>query len=372
MTYDLNESVNKLKKVIHTTQTTYSIAEILSLYRDNELILRPQYQRFFRWSPLQKAKLIESILLEIPMPIFFVYSTREGTFEVIDGQQRLSTIFEFITQPITEKGPKSFLKDEDDDFKPPLKLNLTESKLEFENLGWHDLIIELQRKFKQYRLVLSVIKDTSEENTKYDLFQRLNSGGTPLSGQESRNCLMIMLKDGLYEFISGLRESTDSFKDIIDISENQKYQSYPDELATWFSALFIYDDYSGNKNQNSEEYLDAVIKNHFTKIIEHKINIKECFTFTMTTLNKLKGKQAFKMLSSKGIESGAFNLTCFIALSLYFISIYKKNNLVPEELDQETLEKDIKTMKEFVTSKPRGIRTIAFIPDINREVNELC
>lgn len=97
MTYDLNESVNKLKKVIHTTQTTYSIAEILSLYRDNELILRPQYQRFFRWSPLQKAKLIESILLEIPMPIFFVYSTREGTFEVIDGQQRLSTIIEGFT-----------------------------------------------------------------------------------------------------------------------------------------------------------------------------------------------------------------------------------------------------------------------------------
>ena len=370
MTYDLNESINKLKKVIHTTQTTYSIAEILSLYRDNELVLRPQYQRFFRWSPLQKAKLIESIFLEIPMPIFFVYSTREGTFEVIDGLQRLSTIFEFIAQPITE-GPKSFLRDENDNFKEALKLNLTESKLEFENLGWHDLGIELQRKFKQYRLVLSVIKDSSQEDTKYDLFQRLNSGSTPLSGQESRNCLMIMLNDELYKFISGLTES-ESFKEIIDISENQKYQSYSDELATWFSALFIYDDYSGNKNQNSEEYLDAVIKNHFTKIIEHKINIKECFTFTMTTLNKLKEKQAFKTLSSKGIESGAFNLTCFIALSLYFISIYKKNNLVPEELDQEILEKNIQEIKEFVKSKPRGIRTIAFIADINRKTNELC
>ena len=304
------------------------------------------------------------------MPIFFVYSTREGTFEVIDGLQRLSTIFEFIAQPITE-GPKSFLRDENDNFKEALKLNLTESKLEFENLGWHDLGIELQRKFKQYRLVLSVIKDSSQEDTKYDLFQRLNSGSTPLSGQESRNCLMIMLNDELYKFISGLTES-ESFKEIIDISENQKYQSYSDELATWFSALFIYDDYSGNKNQNSEEYLDAVIKNHFTKIIEHKINIKECFTFTMTTLNKLKEKQAFKTLSSKGIESGAFNLTCFIALSLYFISIYKKNNLVPEELDQEILEKNIQEIKEFVKSKPRGIRTIAFIADINRKTNELC
>lgn len=367
---ELNESVNKLKKVIHTTQTTYSIAEILSLYRDNELVLRPQYQRFFRWSPLQKAKLIESILLEIPMPIFFVYSTSKGTFEVIDGLQRLSTIFEFIAQPITE-GPKSFLRDENDNFKEALKLNLTESKLEFENLGWHDLGIELQRKFKQYRLVLSVIKDSSQEDTKYDLFQRLNSGGTPLSGQESRNCLMIMLKDGLYEFISGLTKS-ESFQQIIDISENQKYQSYSDELATWFSALFIYDDYSGNKNQNSEEYLDAVIKNHFKEIIKHKTNIEACFTFTMRTLNKYKGKEAFKTLSSKGVESGAFNLTCFIALSLYLISIYKKNNLVPEELNQEILEKNIQTIKEFVKSKPRGIRTIAFIPELSRKINELC
>ncbi|MFM7459107.1 MAG: DUF262 domain-containing protein [bacterium] len=368
---ELNESINKLKKVIHTTQTTYSIAEILSLYRDNELILRPQYQRFFRWSPLQKAKLIESILLDIPMPIFFVYSTSEGAFEVIDGLQRLSTIFEFIAQPITE-GPKSFLRDENDNFKEALKLNLTESKLEFENLGWHDLGIELQRKFKQYRLVLSVIKDTSQEDTKYDLFQRLNSGGTPLSGQESRNCLMIMLKDGLYEFISGLTKSSESFTEMIDISENQKYQSYPDQLATWFSALFIYDVYSGNKNQNSEEYLDAVIKNYFREIIRHKTNIEACFTFTMRTLNKLKGKEAFKTLSSKGVESGAFNLTCFIALSLYFISIYKKSNNAVPEIDQGILEKNIQTIKEFVKSKPRGIRTIAFIAEINRKANEFC
>jgi hypothetical protein len=92
----------------------------------------------------------------------------------------------------------------------------------------------------------------------------------------------------------------------------------------------------------------------------------------MSTLNKYKGKEAFKTLSSKGVESGTFNLTCFLALSFYFISIYKKNNLVPDELDQEILEKNIQAIKEFVKSKPRGIRTIAFIADINRKTNELC
>lgn len=73
-----------------------SIGEITSLYKDNELDIHPEFQRVFRWSLPQKSKLIESVLLGIPLPSIFVSQRDDGVWDVIDGVQRLSTIFEFI------------------------------------------------------------------------------------------------------------------------------------------------------------------------------------------------------------------------------------------------------------------------------------
>jgi len=92
----LQEEINEKKKEISTDGYPMSIGELMSLYKEGELDIHPEFQRFFRWSIQQKSKLIESILLGIPIPSIFVSQRQDGIWDVVDGLQRLSTIFEFI------------------------------------------------------------------------------------------------------------------------------------------------------------------------------------------------------------------------------------------------------------------------------------
>ena len=68
----------------------------MNLHKNKELIIQPEYQRLFRWSTQQKSHLIESILLELPIPQIFVIENPDGILELIDGLQRTSTVLQFI------------------------------------------------------------------------------------------------------------------------------------------------------------------------------------------------------------------------------------------------------------------------------------
>src|SRR5215211_9324737 len=92
----LREEIDDKRKTIHSDGYAMSIGELLNLYRDGELDIHPEFQRFFRWSDWQKSRLIESILLGIPIPSIFVAQRQDGVWDVIDGLQRLSTIFQVI------------------------------------------------------------------------------------------------------------------------------------------------------------------------------------------------------------------------------------------------------------------------------------
>ena len=92
----LQDEIIFKKKDISTDGYPMSIGELINLYKDGELDIHPEFQRFFRWTPTQRTKLIESILLGIPIPSIFVSQRKDGVWDVVDGLQRLSTIFEFI------------------------------------------------------------------------------------------------------------------------------------------------------------------------------------------------------------------------------------------------------------------------------------
>src|SRR5690606_21605087 len=92
----LLEQVQEKSKEIHTDGYPMSIGELASIYKDGELDIHPDFQRIFRWNDVQKSKLIESILLGIPIPSIFVSQREDGVWDVVDGLQRLSTIFEFM------------------------------------------------------------------------------------------------------------------------------------------------------------------------------------------------------------------------------------------------------------------------------------
>src|SRR5579859_4912379 len=92
----LQQEIDEQRSEIRTDEYGMSIGELISLYQNQELNIHPEFQRFYRWTPAQKSRLIESILLWLPIPPIFVWQTKDGVWDVIDGLQRLSTIFEFL------------------------------------------------------------------------------------------------------------------------------------------------------------------------------------------------------------------------------------------------------------------------------------
>lgn len=92
----LDTQISEERKRLSTDKMDISFGELINLYKNDELIIRPEYQRLFRWSNLQKTLLIESILLGIPIPPIFVYEDENGVWELVDGLQRVATVISFF------------------------------------------------------------------------------------------------------------------------------------------------------------------------------------------------------------------------------------------------------------------------------------
>ena len=92
----LEDEIAAKSREISSDGYSVSIGELMSMYRDGDIDLHPEFQRIFRWSAGQKSSLIESIFLGIPIPSIFVSQREDGIWDVVDGVQRLSTIMEYV------------------------------------------------------------------------------------------------------------------------------------------------------------------------------------------------------------------------------------------------------------------------------------
>lgn len=173
-------------KDIRITTKTFTIREIFTQIQENDLDLAPDFQRSFVWRDKQQVRLIESILLGIPLPAFYFNQDKTGAHQVIDGVQRLTTL-------------KRFMSD---------KLELKEDYLEYLSLFKGQMFSTLdpatKRRFSGTQIVAHVIEPQTPDEVKYDIFNRVNTGGSPLVAQEIRHC---MSKTGSREFLRSLVES---------------------------------------------------------------------------------------------------------------------------------------------------------------------
>ncbi|MCV7035684.1 DUF262 domain-containing protein [Mycobacterium heckeshornense] len=158
------------QRVVYTKSTQPNVATLLDNYKDGTLDPQPDFQRYEVWTPQKKSRLIESILLDLPIPIIYLGQEQDETKIVIDGQQRLMAIFDFLDNKYSLKGLG------------PLKATL-------ENLRFKEMPQTLQHRVRQFQLSTVEILKESDPLVKFDLFERLNMGATSLNDQELRNCI---------------------------------------------------------------------------------------------------------------------------------------------------------------------------------------
>ncbi len=153
---------------IHTKH--YSLRQVVDMIAEDDIDIAPDFQRQFVWKPRQRSGLIESLLLGIPLPSFYFNEDSTGKLQVVDGVQRLTTIFKYVREQDFKLGKVAYLH-------------------ELEGMGYLDLATPFRRRLMTSQFVAHVIDPETPYRVKFDIFRRINTGGTPLSAQEIRHCM---------------------------------------------------------------------------------------------------------------------------------------------------------------------------------------
>ncbi|WP_108130760.1 DUF262 domain-containing protein [Gemmobacter caeni] len=300
----LIDEVQKARQEVVTDGYEMSLGEVINLYKDKELVIDPVFQRLFRWDDQRKTRFIESLLLGIPVPPIFVFQDEDGIWELIDGLQRISTVLQ-LTGDLTGQRAEEL---------GPLVLNGTRFLPSLDGKRWNEssegaadgMGSKLQIEIKRARLRVEILKSESAASAKYELFQRLNTGGANLSEQEVRNSIAVSINKGFYDWLAGLSKRP-SFVRTTRQTESALEKEAGTELALRFLAFRLVPYRAG---LDVHEYLDdALFKLASKGGIDMAVE-SEIFNKTFDLLEAALGDSAFQRWNGASF-SGKFLMSLF-------------------------------------------------------------
>ncbi len=274
----LEDELTKVRNTLSADRLDMSFGELINMYDSEELIIDPNFQRLFRWDVYQRTRFIESILCGIPVPSIFVAEDTKGRWEVVDGLQRISTILSFFGKLKGEKSSENGWEMCEGD----MLTELNEKKID-------DLPLKLQLNIKRSAVRIEAIKWDSRYDMRYELFNRLNTGGSPLTDQEIRNCIFRGKGDHLTDEIKELAK-IDLLEELVKPTERQKSQLYLDELVLRFYALLWIEEPKKNLGEHLTDYMREASENR-----EIYNGNKELFNRTLRTI---KNADVYKVFYS--------------------------------------------------------------------------
>jgi hypothetical protein len=260
---NLEEQIDQKIGEVRTESLDLSFGEIANLRKGDELIIQPEYQRLFRWELEQKSRLIESILLELPIPQIFVIENTDGVYELIDGLQRISSVLQFVEPAVIAL--------------EPFELYGCEIINDLNGLSYASLPMSLKLRLKRSTLRTIVIKRQSKSFLRYEMFKRLNTGGSLLSPQEIRNCSARMLGEEGSTFYAFLKDLADlpQFRAVTQTlaSEDVEQKANEELVLRFFAAKDARNEFRGSVRDWLDGYMERVLlkSTPFYRDIERKV-----------------------------------------------------------------------------------------------------
>jgi hypothetical protein len=308
----LLEAVQKQVKQIQTTSLDLSFNELLDMYKNGELIIDPDYQRAFRWSPGKESRFIESLILGMPIPPVFVIEIEDGKYELIDGLQRLSSYFHFRGALQLEAFDRTIPAGEE--------LVLTDCDIvrELKDLRHSTLPPAMQIRLKRHFIRVEVIRKESDQRLRYHMFKRLNTGGENLSEQEIRNCTVRLLAGGaqFMRFIVELSRNEHFLICTQYLTEEAKHQRFDQELVLRFFAFKNRRaDYKHDVADFLTDFMEAV-SDPITNLPFDYAREKATFDKTFQLLSATLEDRAFGWVNSSGNLVRGFAVYHFEAFTL--------------------------------------------------------
>lgn len=300
------ETIDKKVGEVRTESLDISVGELIALHHNQELVIQPDFQRLFRWSLEQRSRLVESMLLELPIPSIFVIERENGVLELIDGLQRTSSLIQFINPQALDL---DLLKLEGCDLVPELN-----------GLSFEELPLTLRLRLKRTGIRTVVIKRQSSQFLRYEMFKRLNTGGAKLSEQDIRNVNARMIGAhgvAFYDFLTKCANHR-AYSSTIDLLPSSAFETRGDEelVLRFFAAKNYRQKFKGSISDWLDDYMDAVLlsKIDFDFDAEYEV-----FDRLFTCLKKQFGPFAFVKFRNKtpigGVAPAYFEAVTLGALS---------------------------------------------------------
>ena len=341
-TYEID--IPKEKRYLNTMSYDYSVQYIYDLIKKGKIILEVPFQRKQIWKTDKASSLVESIIMNVPIPPLYFAEEENGNWLVLDGLQRLSSIRNFY----------------DNEF----ALTKLEVLTELNKMKYKDLPPKSKSLLDDGMLRVNVIKKDSHRDIKYDIFMRLNRGAVTLNYQELRNC---MYRGNLNDAAKELcKENTDFLKILkqkaphqryLDVEFIIRYFAMSDNIAIDENGDVYIEGYKGKLVQFINEYMDT----HKDCTEEEKQRYKDRFNSTIEKVITVFGtEEAFRDISTGNTKIyktiSDFIMPSFERMSKEFVEanseqIYNRLKSflmiddIKDSLSKRTSDKDIVNMR---------------------------
>lgn len=262
------EQLSEERRRVDFDSYDITVQQLVSMVGKKQIDVAPTYQRRFRWDELRQSQLIESLLLGIPVPGLFMATNSDGTWEVVDGVQRLSTLVRFCG----DKAATNVLS-----VKDHLRIDGLEKIDSMNGLVFDELPPSVQLQFTLRPIKVTTLNDKSDLKVRFDLFERLNTGGVRLTDQEIRGCIYRGRFNDFLEEMAANKE----FRKVVLLRPSQETDGTREEyVLRFFAFLYNYKSFEHSVIDFLNTYMaDA------SKSFKYETNEK-IFTETFTALAK--------------------------------------------------------------------------------------
>jgi hypothetical protein len=323
----------KLDRNLDIKRYDRMIQDVISGINAGRIILNPDYQRNYVWDNKKASKLVESLLLSIPIPIIYAAEEETGEWNVVDGLQRLYSLKRFY----------------DDSF----SLTGLEVLSELNGKKYSQLSEKIVKRIDRGDLSIVLLLSTTDPNIQYDIFIRLNSGAVHLNEQELRNCLY---RGALNDYVKNQLVNNEEFIKIFNLNVLKK-RMIDVEIILRYLAFSEYFD----REKGTITGYDGRVKNlinrfmiEFQNTNERKLlNLKQKFDVNIAKCWEIFDEKAFKKINLNGTYDTRINRplyeTIMISFESYELELLKKNKkrIIDET---ENLIKENKDFNDYIST----------------------
>jgi hypothetical protein len=317
-----------------------TIEQLLRRIDEEALDLAPEFQRHANiWKDDAKSRLIESILIRIPLPAFYIDATNEDKWLVVDGLQRLSAL-------------KQFMSDKE------LKLGGLEYLSNLEGKNYDEIGRRYQRRIQETQVTVYLIEKGTPPEVKYNIFKRINTGGLPMSPQEIRHALN---PGKATKFLAKLATSNE-FQQVTNLSESRKMRMEDREFILG-SVAFMLTSYKKYQSETRDLFLTKALSK-INNMSESELGaIENNFKKAMVAAWEIFEINAFRKVSQKQKKKFPINKALFEVWSVNLSVLSDEQIDILKQHKEQLIEKFrnyVDDDREFLTSISQAAEKIEY------------